>query len=124
MGDSSKDSTDHFMALMLRSVRSALDAILGSPDRVVTLHTLREQFGLKLEDFEGKPAEFHSALVALVGREGAKRIEDRAMRWFYTSLGLEFRPTRTTLPRKVVKARKDYEGVARALKKVPSRSKG
>ena len=124
MGVSSKHSIDHFNALMLKSAKSALDAILGSPDRVVTLHTLRERFGLKLEDVVGRPAEFHSALVTLVGREGARRIEDRAMRWFYTSLGLEYRPTRTTLLRKVAKARKDYDGVARALKKVPSHSRG
>ena len=117
MAQSSSQSRDHFDALMFRSAKSALDAVLGSPDRVVTLHTLRERFGLRLEDFATRPSEFHSALLALVGREGAIRIEERTLKWFYTSIGVEFKPTRTTLTKKVAKAKKDYERVARSLKK-------
>jgi hypothetical protein len=39
------------------------------------------------------------------------------MNWFYTSIGLEYRATRVGLPRKITKARKDYDKVARTLKK-------
>jgi hypothetical protein len=106
-----------FRELILKSVGSALDAALGSSLKRVTLHTLKRQFNLQTEDFVTRPEEFRTALQSLFGNEGARHIEDRIMQWFYTSIGQEYKPTRTTLSRKVSKAKKDYDKASRVLRK-------
>jgi hypothetical protein len=114
----SEKSNDRFKGLMLKNVSSALDAVLGSSLKAVALRTMKRQFDLQVEDFVARPDEFRQALGNLFGNEGTRHIEDRIMQWFYTSIGLEYKSTKTTLSRKVLKARKDYDKVGRRLRRL------